>query len=326
MCAGIGLQLGGTAAVIAVAFVAAVAIDRSQHAMTKRRVPFFYQQIAGGAIATVLAAVGTRVAEPVVHLDASLVVSANIIMLLAGIGFMGAIQDALSGFYVTGVARLLEAILATAGIIAGVTGGLSLAATVGFELPALEPARTDLVGVSVAAVGAGVGAAAFAFASYAPLRTLVPIGLLAAVALVVTEVVAQQDFGRPWSTGAAAFAVGLVSYTVSGRLRVPPLVVVVPAIVPLLPGLSIYRGLSLLSAEDNPAVGAGLFALVTAISVAIALAAGVILGEYVAQPVKREARRVENRLAGPRLVGVTRTKVRDGWRRRRTSDRPASGD
>ena len=54
--------------------------------------------------------------------DVSQVVTANIIMLLAGIGFMGALQDALTGFYVTGTARLTEAFLATAGIIAGVSG------------------------------------------------------------------------------------------------------------------------------------------------------------------------------------------------------------
>jgi uncharacterized membrane protein YjjP (DUF1212 family) len=317
MCAGIGLQLGGSAAVIAVAFVAAVGIDRLQLAMIRRRIPFFYQQIAGGALATVLAAAATRAAEPVVHMDASLVVSANIVMLLAGIGFMGAIQDALSGFYVTGGARLLEAVLATAGIIAGVSGGFSLAAAVGLGLPPLEPARTDLVGVSVAAAGAGVGAAAFAYASYAPMRTLLPVGFLAAGALAVTEAVAHQDFGRPWAVGVAAFGVGLVSYTVSGRLRVPPLVVVVPAVVPLLPGLSIYQGLSLLGATVEPDVAGGLLAMVTAVSVAIALAAGVILGEYVAQPVKREARRVESRLAGPRLVGVTRIRSRRG---RRASD------
>ena len=57
--------------------------------------------------------------------------------------------------------------------------------------------------------------------------------------------------------------------------------------------------------------------MVTAASVAIALAAGVILGEYVAQPVKREARRVESRLAGPRLVGVTRIRSRRSRRSRK---------
>ncbi|MEZ0578190.1 threonine/serine exporter ThrE family protein [Nocardioides sp. MH1] len=309
-CAGIAIMLGGDALVTAVAFVAAVAIVRLQLAMSRRRLPFFYQQVAGGAVATVLAAVVTRSFESVVPVDASLVVTANIVMLLAGIGFMGAIQDALSGFYVTGGARILEAILATAGIIAGVSGGISLASAIRFQLPALEPARFDLTSVSVAAVGAGIAASAFAYASYAPKRILAPLGVLAAVAMAISQTIDLQDVGSPWATGLAAFVVGLVSYTIAGRMRVPPLVVVVPAVVPMLPGLSIYRGLALLGEAERGFVANGLLAMVTAASVAIALAAGVILGEYVAQPVKREARRVEGRLAGPRLVGVTRVRRR----------------
>jgi hypothetical protein len=43
--------------------------------------------------------------------------------------------------------------------------------------------------------------------------------------------------------------------------------------------------------------------------VATALSSGVILGEYVAQPIKREGRRLESRLAGPRLVGPPRTRT-----------------
>ncbi len=53
----------------------------------------------------------------------------------------------------------------------------------------------------------------------------------------------------------------------------------------------------------------GLLAMATAASVAIAISSGVILGEYVAQPLKREARRVESRLAGPRLVGPLRVRT-----------------
>ncbi len=74
---------------------------------------------------------------------------------------------------------------------------------------------------------------------------------------------------------------------------------VTAGIVPLLPGLSIYRGLALFGQGSN----AGLVAMATAAAIAIALSAGVILGQYVAQPLKREARRLERRLAGPRLVG-----------------------
>ena len=118
-----------------------------------------------------------------------------------------------------------------------------------------------------------------------------------------------NGFGRAAAAGVAAFFVGLVAYAVAGRVRVPPLVVAVPAIVPFLPGLSIYRGLTWL-ADGGYLVSQGILALMTAISVAIALASGVILGEYVAQPLKREARKLESRLAGPRLVGPFRAMTR----------------
>jgi hypothetical protein len=35
----------------------------------------------------------------------------------------------------------------------------------------------------------------------------------------------------------------------------------------------------------------------------------VILGEYIAQPLKREVRRLEDRLSGPRLVGPIRARA-----------------
>src|SRR5690606_15435605 len=123
-------------------------------------------------------------------------------------------------------------------------------------------------------------------------------------------------------SGLAALAVGVVSYSLAGRVRVPPLVVIWAGIVPLLPGLTIYQGmLQLLNASDILGT-LGLSTLLSAMSIGVALAAGVILGEYVAQPLKREARRLETRLAGPRLVGPLRPlanrRTRRSARRRAT--------
>ena len=311
MCAGVGLMLGGNLYVVGSAFAAAVCIDRLQLLMSRRRIPYFYQQAAGGGIATVLA---TAAAASPLDVDPSKVVTANIIMLLAGIGFMGALQDALSGFYLTAGARLTEALLATSGIIAGVSGGLSLARVAGVEVGRLEPGAAGWESVTVMAAGAALCAGAFAFASYAPGRIIAPIAAIGAVAMVISQSISVEGVGRAWPTGIAAFFVGLVSFTVAGRFRVPPLVVVVSAVVPMLPGLSIYRGLSLLG-EGGVSTSIGLLAMVTAASVAISLSAGVILGEYVAQPLKREAGRLEHRLAGPRLVGPLRIR---GHRRERS--------
>jgi uncharacterized membrane protein YjjP (DUF1212 family) len=298
---GVALLLGGYWIVTLIAFCAAAGIDVLQREMSRRRLPSFYQQVAGGLLATLLAA---GVAATQVPVDPSLVVTASIIMLLAGVGFMGAVQDALTGYYITSGARMLEAMLATAGIIAGVSGGLTVAQMLDVEI-ALVPGATQLSDLPVMTFGAGLCAAAFAFASYAPLRSLLPIGLIGATGEVIFYLTELQGFGRAWSAAVAAVAIGVVSYSVAGRVRVPPLVVVVSAIVPLLPGLSIYRALSLMAAGDP----FGILSMATAAGIAISLASGVILGEYIAQPLKREVRRLEDRLSGPRLVGPLRARA-----------------
>ena len=55
MGAGVGMLLGGNLLVIGIAFVAAVAVDLLQRAMSRRRLPGFYQQVAGGLLATMFA-------------------------------------------------------------------------------------------------------------------------------------------------------------------------------------------------------------------------------------------------------------------------------
>ncbi len=316
MCTGTAIYLGGNAAVIAIAFVAAVSIDLLKAMMSKRHFPAFYQQVAGAAVATLIAAAATLLPF---RLDSTVVITANIIMLLAGIGFLGALQDALSGFYVTAGARLTEAIMSTAGIIAGVSGGISLARTVGVRLGQVEPGVFSLDNLAVVSLGAGVAAAGFAFASYAPNRSLLPVGAIAAVAIAISES-ADLGFGRAWSVAFAALFVGLVALNVATRLRIPVLVIVVSSIVPMLPGLSTYRSLSLLA---DGSTSQGLVSMITAISVALALASGVLLGEYIAQPVERNARRLEQRLVGPRLVGPLHVPRvgREARRRARTAAR-----
>ena len=235
-------------------------------------------------------------------MNPSRVVTAGIVMLLAGVGLMGATQDALTGFPVTASARLIDALLNTTGIIAGVSAGLSAGDLLGVGLVSLTPGAAGLseAGVTVR-TGAALAAAGFAFASYAPLRALVAVALVAALGQGVLLAVDTSEVGRTWGSAAAAVTIGAVCYLVAGRFRVPALVVVVPAIVPLLPGLDIYRGLALLAEGED-----GVLQLASAFATALALAAGVILGQYVAQPLKREAHRWETRLSGPRMIGPFR--------------------
>lgn len=302
MGAGVAVLLGGGWVVALIAAFASGGIEVIQRRLARRRLPFFYAQTAGGLFATLLA-VATQAAD--LDVNPSHVITASIVMLLAGLGFIGAFQDALTGFYVTATARILEVMISTAGIIVGVSGGLTIGRLLGVNI-ALDPGVIGLARLPLMIAGAAVAAAAFAYASYAPGRTLLPIAVISGLASSIYLILNEHEVGRAWSAAVAAIFIGLVSFTAATWCRVPPLVLVVPGIVPLLPGLSIYRGLSLLADNDL----AGILAMITAIAIAISLAAGVILGEFVAQPVRREARRLEYRLAGPRLVGPLRARAR----------------
>jgi uncharacterized membrane protein YjjP (DUF1212 family) len=55
MGTGIALTLGGNAVVCVLAFLAACAIYRTQQLMSQHRIPSFYQQVAGGFVATLIA-------------------------------------------------------------------------------------------------------------------------------------------------------------------------------------------------------------------------------------------------------------------------------
>jgi uncharacterized membrane protein YjjP (DUF1212 family) len=315
MGAGVGLLLGGSAVMALIAFLAACSIDLIQRFLARRRLPAFYQQAAGGLFATLLAA---AVSATGLDIAPSRVITASIIALLAGVSFLGAIQDALTAFPLTAGARLLEAMVATAGVIGGVSGGLALAKTLGVGLGRLDPGAVTFGSAAMMCVGAAVAAAAYAFAAHAPYRALAPIAVIAALATGLFDLIySRQWAGLAWASGVAALFIGLVSFAAAARVKVPALVIVTATIVPLLPGLSIYRGL----AELSEGAGSGLIAMVTAAAVAIALSSGVILGEYIAQPVQREARRLERKLVGPRLVGPSTMRA---VRRRRGNPRRRS--
>ena len=109
-------------------------------------------------------------------------------------------------------------------------------------------AAPECADVPLVLVGAIIAACAFAFTCYAPLRSLPAVGDEHAARPPglprVSRTPRRRCRGRP---ACAAVIIGMVSYSIAGRVGVPPLVVVVPALVPMLPGLLIYRGLSLMS-------------------------------------------------------------------------------
>jgi len=293
--AGAAVLIGAGITVIIAAFVATWIIDWVTSLLDRRQVPLFYQTVVGGAVGPLVAAV-VRVIDPTAN--PSLVVVAAIIMLLAGVTTFGAVHDTLSGFYLTGTARLVEALLITAGLVTGVSGSALFLARFGLLLQIDSNPIGSLASLPVLLVAAVVIVIGFALAVQVPWRAIWVICVLGALAEFLFVAALAGGFGLVWGSAASALGVGLLAAVAARIVRTPPLVIMVTALVPLVPGLTLFRGLLSLS-EGNIN---GLLSLLTAAGIAMALAAGALLSQYVVQFVWGPARRLQRRFVGPLMA------------------------
>lgn len=292
--AGAAILIGGGLTVIVAAFVATFFVDLLTQSLARRRVPVFYQAFAGGAVGPIVAAL-VQVVDP--SASSSKVIVATIIMLLAGVTTFGAVHDTLSGFYITGTARIAEALVITGGLVSGVSGSALLLSRLGLTLSTdvATPSLENLPLLMLAAIIIVVG---FGLAVQMPWRAFWVIAVLGALAELLYFVGVTTGFGPIWASASSAIGVGLVAGLASRVVRTPPLVIVVAALVPLVPGLVLFRSLlQLFEGEMN-----GLLGLLTAGSVAAALAAGAILAQYLVQSIWGPARRLQKRFIGPLMA------------------------
>ena len=305
LAASIALLLGAGPAVTGTAFGVTVVIDVVNSVLARRGLPTFYQNALGGLIAT-SAALGLVAAG--VGVRPALVVAGGIVLLLPGVTLVGAVHDAITGFYVTAGARTFETFLLTAGIVSGIAVALSVGVRLGLPVRIGDPPTTGIEQVPVQLLAAAAASLSFAMANHAPRRTLGPVAAAGAVGWAVFLGLDRLQLSDTFGAATAAVVIGAGGYAFASRQRVPALVYVAAGIIPLLPGLAIYRGMRRLAEGDS--VG-GLGILAGAVATGLALAAGALLGEYVVQLAQSARTETERRLAGLLPAGAPR------WRRRR---------
>jgi uncharacterized membrane protein YjjB (DUF3815 family) len=221
----------------------------------------------------------------------------GIIMLVAGMTIVGAAQDAIDQFYVTASARLLDVVMRTAGIVVGIVASLELAWLLGAPL-SISPNPVGLGPLGAQFVGATLTSAFFALWAYADLAT---IGLAGAMGLVGWAGYASMIYLGSTEVPAntvGAFVAALAATMLIRRTTIPGFGLVSAALLPLVPGLSLYNGLLQLvgtSAETaDPSAGGA--TLLVALGVALGLAAGATLGTYLGRPIADQLRRISRPL------------------------------
>lgn len=287
MASAISVLLGGDVVVATLSFTMATLIMAVALWLDSKRLPDFFIMIAGGFIATFISAIAYSCAMAHhVALVPSQVIASGIVVLLAGLTLVQSLQDGIAGAPVTSSARFYETLLFTGGIIAGVGLGIETVASLGITLPPLETAATPSLASSFVKVLAG-GAVAFSFAiaCYAEWSSVFISGLTALVGSFIYYVLLlPMGVGGVTATGIYSTIVGLAGGLLARRFLVPPLITGIAGITPLLPGLAIYRGMYGML-HDQLLIGFSNIAL--ALVTACSLAAGVVLGEWIARKIRR---------------------------------------
>jgi uncharacterized membrane protein YjjP (DUF1212 family) len=290
MATAVAFLLGAGWQIAVVAALTTAAIDRLQRALNQWGLPFFFQQALGAALATGVALL-LQLLD--VGLRSSLVVAAGIVVLLAGLSLVGAAEDAISGFQVTAVARGFEVLTLTAGIVVGIGAVLDVGRRAQLPLH-LHSSSAPEAPWAVAVAASAATAACWAVAAYARPRSALVAAVAGGLSWATYSLAGQLGVGPAVASAVAGAVVGFCGEALSDRLRIPPLLVAVCGIVPLLPGLSIYRGMFAVVVDND--VSAGIATLAGAVAICLGLAAGVTLGEFLATPVRTNVDRWDRRV------------------------------
>lgn len=279
--AAVAALLGGEFGLILLSAVTTAVVDRTVRILGRHGVAPFFCQAVGAAIPTSVAVLLNYLGNNL-QIDAfkdlkpSVVVASGVVVLLAGLAAVGAAQDTIDGFYITAAGRTFAVLILSGGIVAGVLGVLALAQQVGIDLnitPRLSFSSSPLIGFLAAAAIT----CSFAIGSYSGPRTIVLSTLVGTGAWSLYAVLTRHDVSVQWSAGFAAMVIGALATVLGWRLRVPALAIATSAIVPLLPGLTVYRGVfELVQHRSDPTQGGS--TLFGAVMIGLAIASGVTLG------------------------------------------------
>ncbi len=291
LAVGVALMFGANWLVILLSFIAAGGAAITQFLLGRAHVPFFFSQVAGAFVLTLIAAVAPSLEAtgwPVAQdIKPTVIVASGIVLMLAGLTVVGAAQDAIDGFALTATGRILELMTQTLGVVLGILAGLETARVVGagMDVPndplPFGPLALQFVGAALIAVSVTIynGAGLRVVAVSVGLSVVAWAGYTAASAL---------GFETAAASGVGAFAGSLVGILAAYRLHVPSVAITTAAILPMVPGAAVFRGLLgvVESGSSTALLLSGFTTLASAATIGIALAVGASLGIYVGQPLR----------------------------------------
>lgn len=290
--AGVAMLFTGSFAVIAISFIVAGIVSHLMHLMSVRDFPAFFAQVLSALLTTLTAAavtwLGVEGVVPVfADINPTLIIIGGIILLVAGLAIVGAVQDAIDEFYVTASGRLLRVVIMTMGIVGGVLGGLYVAKEAGIYI-SLNTTPPPLRDVIWQYIGAAMISGGYALNMQTRTTGIIAATGIGALAWFITIAASGFEINNIVANGIAAVTVGAIAGGIARYVKTPSTALITAGIVPLVPGLALYNGLMQL--VGNPAINttsidSAVMTLLEATTIALTIAAGASLGNIIIRPI-----------------------------------------
>ncbi|MFI6516114.1 threonine/serine exporter ThrE family protein [Spirillospora sp. NPDC050679] len=273
IAASASVLVGGGPIVAVTAFVATLLGDRAAAYLARRGVAEFFQlSLAAAMGATAAALVVAIMGTPG---RASTIVTGAILALLPGRPLVASVQDGITGDLVSAGARLLEVFFIIAAIVAGLGAVVYVAVALDVDINVSHLPDFPALLKPVPVLAAAAVSLTFAVCLAVPRDVLLPAAVGGGVIWVVYVLLLSASVAPVLASAISAVLIGVLGSMLARRRNAPSLPYVVPAISPLLPGTLLYRGMVEL---NTGSAQEGALSLVAALSVALALGAGVNLG------------------------------------------------
>jgi uncharacterized membrane protein YjjP (DUF1212 family) len=273
--AGVALLLGGGPLDVVPAFVSTVPVLLIGVLLQRSKIPALFSDALGAALATAVALALVALGVPI-HAD--MVIAGGIMTLVPGAALLISVQDAISGNLLSAAARGLETLLKGAALACGVGVGLAGALNLGQQI-SVQSSTGQVWQMPIQVVAAFAASACYAVLNHVPRFALGTAGVAGAVGWLAYLLLLQVNAGPLAATFLAAFVVGVLSWGFARGQHAPVSLFILPGILPLLPGVTIYNGMLELATNQSLQ---GLLLLVHAVFLGGALAAGVGLSDSVA--------------------------------------------
>ena len=296
VCAGgFAVLFGGRWAEIAVSAVAAALVHAVCLAMNRVHSSWMAPQIVGGFLTALL----PHVLSLFFPLQVEAAIAGALMPLVPGIAMTNAVQDTMRGDMVSGISHGVEALL-TACLIAGgailspsaamLAARLALGGAAAQAAVPTVPLAPWAEGAALVA-GAFCGTLGFAGLAHVPMKTYLPSGGVAAVSFLVYWTLGRVGVAEPVAVFCGALVGAIMGHLLARGMRTIHTVFLMAAIVPVVPGLGLYRMMAFLGqGAISSGASMGLQAMITIAMLALGLSMGGFLDRVLhpAPPLPRE--------------------------------------